>query len=73
MWRLGGLFYVVWRHPLADIALRAQSGQADVPPFDTCHRRALGQAMAMVGLDACSTSMLILLFFYLGVIARQRV
>jgi len=69
---LCGLFYVVWRHPLADIALRAMAPAGAMFAFLTLVTGAFwGKPMwgAWWVWDARLTSMLILLFFYLGVIA----
>jgi heme exporter protein C len=69
---LCGLFYVVWRHPLADIALRAIAPVGAMFAFLTLLTGALwGKPMwgAWWVWDARLTSMLILFFFYLGVIA----
>ena len=67
-----GLFYVVWRHPLADIALRAMAPAGAMFAFLTLVTGAFwGKPMwgAWWVWDARLTSMLILFFFYLGVIA----
>ena len=69
---LCGLFYVVWRHPLADIAARAIAPVGAVFALLTLTTGALwGKPMwgAWWVWDARLTSMLILFFFYLGVIA----
>ena len=69
---LCGLFYVVWRHPLADIALRAMAPAGAMFAFLTLVPGAFwGKPMwgAWWVWDARLTSMLILFFFYLGVIA----
>ena len=69
---LCGLFYVVWRHPLADIAARAIAPVGAVFAFLTLVTGALwGKPMwgAWWVWDARLTSMLILFFFYLGFIA----
>ena len=69
---LCGLFYVVWRHPLADIALRAMAPAGAMFAFLTLVTGTFwGKPMwgAWWVWDARLTSMLILLFFYLGVIA----
>ena len=69
---LCGLFYVVWRHPLADIALRAMAPAGAMFAFLTLVTGAFwGKPMwgAWWVWDARLTSMLILFFFYLGVIA----
>ncbi len=69
---LCGLFYIVWRHPLADIAARAIAPVGAVFALLTLVTGALwGQPMwgAWWVWDARLTSMLILFFFYLGVIA----
>ena len=69
---LCGLFYVVWRHPLADIALRAMAPVGAMFAFLTLVTGALwGKPMwgAWWVWDARLTSMLILLFFYVAVIA----
>jgi hypothetical protein len=50
---LCGLFYVVWRHPLADIAARAIApGWRGFCPFDAGYRRFMGETDVgrMVGL-----------------------
>ena len=67
-----GLFYVVWRHPLADIAARAIAPVGAVFALLTLVTGALwGKPMwgAWWVWDARLTSMLILFFFYLGFIA----
>ena len=67
-----GLFYVVWRHPLADIAARAIAPVGTVFAFLTLVTGALwGKPMwgAWWVWDARLTSMLILFFFYLGFLA----
>jgi len=69
---LCGLFYIVWRHPLADIALRAMAPAGAMFAFLTLVTGAFwGKPMwgAWWVWDARLTSMLILFFFYLGVIA----
>ena len=69
---LCGLFYIVWRHPLADVALRAMAPAGAMFAFLTLVTGAFwGKPMwgAWWVWDARLTSMLILLFFYLGVIA----
>ena len=69
---LCGLFYIVWRHPLADVALRAMAPAGTMFAFLTLVTGAFwGKPMwgAWWVWDARLTSMLILLFFYLGVIA----
>ena len=69
---LCGLFYIVWRHPLADIAARAIAPVGAVFALLTLITGALwGRPMwgAWWVWDARLTSMLILFFFYLGVIA----
>ena len=69
---LCGLFYIVWRHPLADVALRAMAPTGAMFAFLTLVTGAFwGKPMwgAWWVWDARLTSMLILLFFYLGVIA----
>ena len=69
---LCGLFYVVWRHPLADIAARAIAPVGAIFALLTLITGALwGKPMwgAWWVWDARLTSMLILFFFYLGVIA----
>ena len=69
---LCGLFYIVWRHPLADIAARAIAPVGVVFALLTLITGALwGKPMwgAWWVWDARLTSMLILFFFYLGVIA----
>ena len=69
---LCGLFYIVWRHPLADIASRAIAPVGAVFALLTLITGALwGKPMwgAWWVWDARLTSMLILFFFYLGVIA----
>ena len=69
---LCGLFYVVWRHPLADIAARAIAPVGAVFALLTLITGAVwGKPMwgAWWVWDARLTSMLILFFFYLGVIA----
>lgn len=66
------LFYVVWRHPLADIAMRAIAPVGAVFALLTLVTGAFwGKPMwgAWWVWDARLTSMLILFFFYLGVIA----
>ena len=67
-----GLFYIVWRHPLADIAARAIAPVGTVFAFLTLVTGALwGKPMwgAWWVWDARLTSMLILFFFYLGFLA----
>ena len=69
---LCGLFYIVWRHPLADIAARAIAPVGAMFAFLTLVTGALwGKPMwgAWWVWDARLTSMLILFFLYLGVIA----
>jgi heme exporter protein C len=69
---LCGLFYIVWRHPLADVALRAMAPVGAMFAFLTLITGAFwGKPMwgAWWVWDARLTSMLILFFFYLGVIA----
>lgn len=69
---LCGLFYVIWRHPLADIALRAIAPVGALFAFLTLFTGAFwGKPMwgAWWVWDARLTSMLILFFFYLGVMA----
>ena len=69
---LCGLFYVVWRHPLADIAARAIAPVGAVFALLTLVTGSLwGKPMwgAWWVWDARLTSMLILFFFYLGFIA----
>ena len=69
---LCGLFYLVWRHPLADVALQAMAPAGAMFAFLTLVTGAFwGKPMwgAWWVWDARLTSMLILLFFYLGVIA----
>ena len=69
---LCGLFYIVWRHPLADIAARAIAPVGAVFAFLTLVTGSLwGKPMwgAWWVWDARLTSMLILFFFYLGFIA----
>ena len=69
---LCGLFYLVWRHPLADVALRAIAPVGALFAFLTLVTGAFwGKPMwgAWWVWDARLTSMLILFFFYLGVIA----
>lgn len=69
---LCGLFYIVWRHPLADIAARAIAPVGAMFAFLTLVTGALwGKPMwgAWWVWDARLTSMLILFFFYLAVIA----
>ena len=69
---LCGLFYVVWRHPLADIAARAIAPVGAVFALLTLITGALwGKPIwgAWWVWDARLTSMLILFFFYLGVMA----
>ena len=66
------LFYIVWRHPLADVALRAIAPVGAVFAMLTLVTGSLwGRPMwgAWWVWDARLTSMLILFFFYLGVIA----
>ena len=69
---LCGLFHIVWRHPLADIALRAMAPVGALFAFLTLVTGALwGKPMwgAWWVWDARLTSMLILFFFYIAVIA----
>ena len=69
---LCGLFYIVWRHPLADIALRAMAPVGALFAFLTLVTGALwGKPMwgAWWVWDARLTSMLILFFFYIAMIA----
>ena len=69
---LSGLFYVVWRHPLADLALRAIAPVGALFALLTLITGAFwGKPMwgAWWVWDARLTSMLILFFFYLGVMA----
>jgi heme exporter protein C len=69
---LCGLSYVVWRHPLADIAARAIAPVGMVFAFLTLVTGALwGKPMwgTWWVWDARLTSMLILFFFYLGFLA----
>ena len=69
---LCALFYVVWRHPLADIAMRAMAPVGAVFALLTLVTGAFwGKPMwgTWWVWDARLTSMLILFFFYLGVIA----
>ena len=69
---LCGFFYIVWRHPLADIALRAMAPVGALFAFLTLVTGALwGKPMwgAWWVWDARLTSMLILFFFYIAVIA----
>ena len=69
---LCGLFYIVWRHPLADVAARAIAPVGAVFAFLTLVTGALwGKPMwgAWWVWDARLTSMLILFFFYLGFMA----
>ena len=69
---LCGLFYIVWRHPLADIALRAMAPVGAMFALLTLVTGAFwGKPMwgAWWVWDARLTSMLILFFFYLGVMA----
>ena len=69
---LCGLFYIVWRHPLADIALRAIAPVGAMFAFLTLVTGAFwGKPMwgAWWVWDARLTSMLILFFFYIGAIA----
>ena len=66
------LFYVVWRHPLADVTLRAMAPVGAVFAMLTIITGALwGKPMwgAWWVWDARLTSMLILFFFYVAVIA----
>ena len=66
---LCGLFYIVWRHPLADIAARAIAPVGSVFALLTLVTGALwGKPMwgAWWVWDARLTSMLILFFFYVG-------
>ena len=72
---LCGLFYIVWRHPLADVALRAMAPAGAMFAFLTLVTGAFwGKPMwgAWWVWDARLTSMLILLFLYGGVIALGR-
>ncbi|HBP72982.1 MAG TPA: heme transporter HemC [Alphaproteobacteria bacterium] len=67
-----GLFYIVWRHPLADVALRSMAPVGAMFAFLTLVTGALwGKPMwgAWWVWDARLTSMLILFFFYVAVIA----
>ena len=67
-----GIFYIVWRHPLADIALRAIAPVGATFAMLTLVTGSLwGKPMwgAWWVWDARLTSMLILFFFYLGFIA----
>ena len=69
---LCGLFYIVWRHPLADIALRAMAPVGALFAFLTLVTGALwGKPIwgAWWVWDARLTSMLILFFFYIAMIA----
>ena len=69
---LCGLFYIVWRHPLADIALRAMAPVGALFAFLTLVTGALwGKPIwgAWWVWDARLTSMLILFFFYVAMIA----
>ena len=69
---LCGLFYVVWRHPLADIAARAIAPVGAVFALLTLITGALwGKPMwgAWWVWDARRAAMVSLFFFYLGVIA----
>ena len=69
---LCGLFYIVWRHPLADIAARAIAPVGAIFALLTLITGALwGKPMwgAWWVWDARLTSMLVLFFFYLGFIA----
>ena len=66
------LFYIVWRHPLADVALRAMAPVGAVFAMLTLVSGSLwGKPMwgAWWVWDARLTSMLILFFFYVAVIA----
>ena len=66
------LFYIVWRHPLADVALRAMAPVGAVFAILTLVTGSLwGKPMwgAWWVWDARLTSMLILFFFYIAVIA----
>jgi len=66
------LFYIVWRHPLADIALRAMAPVGALFALLTLVTGSLwGKPMwgAWWVWDARLTSMLILFFFYVAVIA----
>ena len=66
------LFYIVWRHPLADVALRAMAPVGAVFAMLTLVTGSLwGKPMwgAWWVWDARLTSMLILFFFYVAVIA----
>ena len=67
-----GIFYIVWRHPLADIALRAIAPVGATFAMLTLVTGSLwGKPMwgAWWVWDARLTSMLILFFFYIAVIA----
>ena len=67
-----GLFYVVWRHPLADIALRAIAPAGAFFAFVTLATGSFwGKPMwgAWWVWDARLTSMLVLFFFYIAVMA----
>lgn len=69
---VSALFYIVWRHPLADIALRAMAPIGALFAMLTLVTGSLwGKPMwgAWWVWDARLTSMLILFFFYLAVIA----
>ena len=69
---LCGLFYIVWRHPLADVALRAMAPAGAMFAFLTLVTGAFwGKPMwgAWWVWDARLTSMLILFLLYLGYIA----
>ena len=69
---LCSLFYIVWRHPLADVAARAIAPVGTVFAFLTLVTGALwGKPMwgTWWVWDARLTSMLILFFFYLGFMA----
>ena len=66
------LFYIVWRHPLADVALRAMAPVGAIFAMLTLVTGSLwGKPMwgAWWVWDARLTSMLILFFFYVAVIA----
>ena len=67
-----GIFYIVWRHPLADVAARAIAPVGAVFALLTLITGSLwGKADVgrLVDVDARLTSMPILFFFYLGYIA----
>ena len=64
------LFYIVWRHPLADVALRAMAPVGAVFAMLTLSGVAVETDVGcLVGLGRWLTSMLILFFFYVAVIA----